>query len=65
MAAACRDDFRERVSAMRNAAYVAAVGQVQMVFTMAMSWLYFRERILPLELLGIAVIVTGVLLFRS
>ncbi len=51
-------------SAMQNSSYVAAVGQVQVVFTLLISWLYFRERILPLELLGIAVIVTGVLLFR-
>lgn len=51
-------------SAMQNSSYVAAVGQVQVVFTLLISWFYFRERILPLELIGIAVIVTGVLLFR-
>jgi drug/metabolite transporter (DMT)-like permease len=50
-------------SAMQNSSYVAAVGQVQVVFTLLISWLYFRERILPLELIGIAVIVGGVLLF--
>lgn len=51
-------------SAMQNSSYVAAVGQVQVVFTLLISWLYFRERILPLELAGIGVIVAGVLLFR-
>lgn len=51
-------------SAMQNSSYVAAVAQIQVVFTLFISWLYFRERILPLELLGIAVIVAGVLLFR-
>ena len=51
-------------SAMQNSSYVAAVGQVQVVFTLLISWLYFRERILALELMGIAVIIAGVLLFR-
>jgi drug/metabolite transporter (DMT)-like permease len=51
-------------SAMQNSSYVAAVGQVQVVFTLLISWFYFRERILTLELIGIAVIIAGVLLFR-
>lgn len=51
-------------SAMQKAAYVAAVGQVQVVFTLLVSWLYFRERILAMELMGIAVIIASVLLFR-
>lgn len=51
-------------SAMQNASYVAAVAQVQVVFTLLVSWFYFRERILARELMGIAVIIAAVLLFR-
>jgi drug/metabolite transporter (DMT)-like permease len=48
---------------LENASYVKAVGQVEVVFTLAISSLYFREQINRLELIGIAVIVAGVLLF--
>jgi drug/metabolite transporter (DMT)-like permease len=51
-------------SALANVSYVAAVAQVQTVFTLAISWFYFGERIGRLELAGIAVIVAGLLLFR-
>ena len=50
--------------ALQNASYVRAVGQIEAVFTLAISWLYFREKITALELIGIAVTVAGVLLFR-
>lgn len=50
--------------ALQNAAYVRAVGQIEAVFTLAISWLYFREKITALELAGIAVTVGGVLMFR-
>ena len=50
--------------ALQNAAYVRAVGQIEAVFTLAISWLYFREKITVLELMGIAVTVAGVLMFR-
>ena len=50
--------------ALQNAAYVRAVGQIEAVFTLAISWLYFREKITRLELMGIALTVTGVLMFR-
>jgi drug/metabolite transporter (DMT)-like permease len=52
-------------SALANAAYVAAVAQVQIVFTLAISWHYFGERIGRLELAGIAIIVAGLLLFHA
>ncbi len=52
-------------SALANVSYVAAVAQVQTVFTLAISWFYFGERIGKLELAGIAVIVAGLLLFRA
>ena len=53
-----------RSFALQNASYVRAVGQIEAVFTLAISWLYFREKITALELAGIAVTVAGVLMFR-
>lgn len=50
--------------ALQNASYVRAVGQIETVFTLAISWLYFREKITTLEFAGIAVTVAGVLMFR-
>lgn len=50
--------------ALQNASYVRAVGQIEAVFTLTISWLYFREKITALELIGIAVTVGGVLMFR-
>ena len=50
--------------ALQNASYVRAVGQIEAVFTMAISWLYFREKVTALELVGIAVTMAGVLMFR-
>jgi drug/metabolite transporter (DMT)-like permease len=50
--------------ALQNASYVRAVGQVEVVFTVLISALYFRERVLPLEYAGIALTVAGIVLFR-
>lgn len=50
--------------ALQNASYVRAVGQIEAVFTLLISWAYFRERVTPLELAGIAMTVLGVLMFR-
>ena len=50
--------------ALQNAAYVRAVGQIEAVFTLAIAWLYFHEKITRLELLGIAATLVGVLMFR-
>ena len=47
---------------MENAAYVRAVGQLELVFAVGASWFYFRERIRPAEIAGIAAVVGGVLL---
>jgi drug/metabolite transporter (DMT)-like permease len=52
-------------SALANAAYVAAVAQVQIVFTLAISWFYFGERIRVLEFAGIIIVLAGLLLFRA
>jgi drug/metabolite transporter (DMT)-like permease len=51
-------------AALTNASYVAAVAQVQIVFTLLLSYFYFGERIHALEIAGIAIIVTGLILFR-
>jgi len=50
--------------AMQNASYVRAVGQIEIVFTLLISWFYFRERMTPLELVGVAITVGGILMFR-
>lgn len=47
---------------LENAAYVRALGQVELVFTLAASWLAFKERSTPGELLGIAAVVGGLLI---
>ena len=49
--------------ALQNASYVKAVGQVEVVFTILISVLYFREKITAWEYAGIATIVVAVLLF--
>lgn len=48
---------------IENASYVKAVGQVETIFTLLISYLYFREKLNPAEFIGIAVIVAGVLIF--
>lgn len=50
--------------ALENASYVRAVGQIEAVFTLIISWGYFREKISPIELLGMIAMVAGVLMFR-
>jgi drug/metabolite transporter (DMT)-like permease len=52
-------------SALANASYVAGVAQIQIVFTLAISWFYFGERITKLEFAGMLIILAGVLLFRA
>ncbi|MEL6961437.1 MAG: hypothetical protein AAFO01_01700 [Pseudomonadota bacterium] len=46
---------------VQNAAYVRALGQVELVFTFAASYLVFGERSSRLELLGIALDTFGIL----
>jgi uncharacterized membrane protein len=50
--------------ALENASYVRAVAQVEAVFTILISWFYFRESIRREELAGIVVMIAGVLMFR-
>ena len=47
---------------IENAAYVRALGQVELVFTFIASWLFFRERTSRTEFIGILAIVGGILL---
>ena len=47
---------------LHNAAYVRALGQVELIFTFIASIFYFREKIAKAELLGIALIVIAVIL---
>ena len=49
---------------LQNASYVRAVGQIEAVFTLLLSWAYFKETITRVELTGILITVTGVLMFR-
>lgn len=49
--------------ALQNASYVKTVGQVEVIFTILISTIYFRESIRTAEFVGIAAIVAGVVLF--
>jgi len=51
-------------SALANASYVAGVAQIQIVFTLAISWFYFGERITKMEFAGMLIILAGIMLFR-
>ncbi|MDD9984286.1 MAG: EamA family transporter, partial [Gammaproteobacteria bacterium] len=47
---------------LENAAYVRALGQVELVFTFVASWFFFRERSTGLEIAGVLLIVAGILI---
>jgi drug/metabolite transporter (DMT)-like permease len=47
---------------LQNAAYVRAVGQIELVFTFLASVLFFREKVSRLEILGILLVVGAILL---
>ena len=46
---------------MQNAAYVFAVGQIEVILSMLASVLFFRERISGREYLGIALLTVSIL----
>ena len=46
---------------LQNAAYVRALGQIELVFTLIASSVFFRESLNRQELLGIILIVGGIL----
>ena len=45
---------------LQNAAYVRVLGQIELLFTFAVTYLYFRERASSNELVGIGLIVSGI-----
>ena len=45
---------------IQNAAYVRALGQIELVFTFAASYLFFKEKSSPLELVGIGLVIVGI-----
>lgn len=47
---------------LQNAAYVRALGQIELVFTFITSHIVFREKTSRLEFLGIALVIGGLLL---
>jgi drug/metabolite transporter (DMT)-like permease len=51
--------------AIETAAHVRIVGQVEVVFTLAIARLYFREAITALEGLGIALTIAGIVLVQA
>ncbi len=46
---------------MQNAAYVRALGQVELLFTFIASIFIFREKTNPIQVLGIVIIMAGIL----
>jgi drug/metabolite transporter (DMT)-like permease len=48
--------------ALYNAAYVRAIGQVEVVFTLLASWLVFREKLTTREVTGMLLVVASVLI---
>jgi drug/metabolite transporter (DMT)-like permease len=46
---------------LQNAAYVMALGQVELLFTYAVSRFVFKERMVALEALGVAATIAGIL----
>ncbi len=47
---------------LENAAYVRALGQVELVFTFIASWFFFRERSTGPEIVGVLLVVAGILI---
>lgn len=47
---------------LQNAAYVRALGQIELLFTFAAAYLFFGERMSRVELFGIALVTTGIVL---
>ena len=45
---------------LENAAHVRAVGQVEVIFTLAASILFFREKVTPREIAGVLLVAAGV-----
>lgn len=50
---------------LQNAAYVRALGQIELVFTFAASMLFFHERSTAREIAGIAILTAGIVLLLT
>ena len=48
--------------AMQNAAYVRAIGQIELIFTFIASVVFFRERTSRVEVMGIGLVTAGIVL---
>ena len=46
---------------VQNVAYVRALGQIELIFTILASIFYFKEKIIKTEILGILITLTGIL----
>ncbi len=46
---------------LMNAAYVFAVGQIELIFSLLVGWIWFREKLTARELFGILVLTTSIL----
>lgn len=46
---------------LMNAAYVFAVGQIELIFSLIVGWIWFREKLTRRELLGMAVLTASIL----
>ncbi|MGH0002021.1 EamA family transporter [Pseudovibrio ascidiaceicola] len=44
---------------LQQVAYVRALAQIELVFTLAASWMFFREKITPVELAGCVLVALG------
>ena len=47
---------------IQNVAYVRALGQIELVFTLLVSIFYFKEKISSNEIIGIATTIIGILI---
>lgn len=46
---------------LMNAAYVFAVGQIELIFSLLVGWLWFREKLTARELLGMGVLTASII----
>ena len=64
---ACASIFWFYAMSIQNVAYVRALGQIELIFSLIISYFYFKERIALNQILGIFIIFLGlilILLFR-
>ena len=48
--------------AIQNVAYVRALGQVELIFSLMISFFYLKEKVRNNELLGLILMLTGIIL---